>query len=194
MCSEEADIAFVVDTSGGISEEDFKKQVKFVKALASSFDPTYTKHQLGLISYGRNAKMEVSFKDKVDREEFEKAVDRMPHTKSRPRLDKALKLASSKLFTAKGGIRSGKKKAMIIFTDGKKSPDPKAVPLKDVIEPLKQLDVQIYAVAIKSQLDQKELTKELAHWFTVFDFDLLANMVELIELTTCRIPAPSPGK
>ena len=196
-CSEEADLAFVVDTSGSISDENFKKQVDFVKALASSFDPTSTKHQLGLISYSTNAQMEVSFKDKADREEFEKAVDRMPHTKGRTRLDKALKLASSQLFTANGGIRSAKSKAMIILTDGRQSQDPDTVPLIEAVRPLKQLGVRIYAVAISSELDMKELyelTERKADVFIVSGFDDLANMANDIALKTCRIPAPSPGK
>jgi len=101
-CSEDADLAFVVDTSGSISDENFKKQKDFIKVLASSFDPILAEHQLGLISYSSDAQMEVSFQDKADRKEFEQAVDLIPHTKGRTRLDKALKLASSRLFTEIG--------------------------------------------------------------------------------------------
>lgn len=196
-CSEEADVAFVVDTSGSISDENFKKQKDFVKSLASSFDPTSTKHQLGLISYSSNAQMEVSFTDKADRKEFEEAVDRVPHTKGRTRLDKALKLASSQLFTTEGGARSGQPKAMIILTDGKQSQDPDTVPLQDAVRPLKKLGVRIYAIAIGDDVDLNELyevTESKEDVFTVSDFDDLANMANDIALKSCRIAAPSEGK
>lgn len=193
-CSEEADLAFVVDTSGSISDENFQKQKDFVKALASSFDPTSTEHQLSLISYSTNAQLEVSFKNKTDRKEFEEAVDRVTHTKGRTRLDKALKLASAHLFTASGGTRPDKRKIMIILTDGRQSQDPDTVALQDAVLPLKQLGVKIYAVAIGSEVDLNELhqmTDSKEEVFPVSDFDDLANMANDIALKSCRVSALS---
>lgn len=194
-CSEEADLAFVLDTSGSISDENFKKQKNFVKALASSFDPSSTKHQLGLISYSNDAQMEVSFKEKADRKTFEEAIDRVPHKKGRTRLDKALKLASSQLFTANGGIRPGQRKVMIILTDGRQSQDPDTVPLQDAVRPLKQLGVRIYAVAIGDEVDLPDLlpVTDSKDVFTVSDFDDLANMANDIALKTCRVTALAQG-
>ncbi|XP_078377620.1 SCO-spondin-like [Oculina patagonica] len=195
-CSDDADLAFVVDTSGSISDENFKKQKDFVKVLASSFDPTLAQHQLGLISYSSDAQMEVSFQDKADRKEFERAVDLIPHTKGRTRLDKALKLASSQLFTSSGGSRSGKRKIMIILTDGRQSQDPDTVALKVAVLPLKQLGVRVYTVAIGDEVDLKELhqvTERNEDVFPVSDFADLANMANDIALKTCRVRALSQG-
>lgn len=196
-CSEEADLAFVVDTSGSITDENFKKQKDFVKALASSFDPTSTKHQLGLISYSTDARLELTFKDKADGAEFDKAVGRVPHTKGRTRLDKALTLASSTLFTADGGTRPDKRKVMIILTDGRQSQDPDTVPLQDAARSLQQLGVKIYAVAIGDEVDLKELhdmTDNREDVFPVNDFDNLANMANDIALQSCRVSALSQGR
>lgn len=195
-CSEDADLAFVVDTSGSISDENFQKQKDFIKVLASSFDPILADHQLGLISYSSDTQMEVSFQDKADRKEFEQAVDRIPHTKGRTRLDKALELASTRLFTASGGTRSGKRKIMIILTDGRQSQDPDTVPLTDAVLPLRQVGVRIYTVAIGDEVDLKELyqvTERNEDVFPVSDFDDLANMANDIALNTCRVKAPSQG-
>lgn len=195
-CSEDADLAFVVDTSGSISDENFQKQKDFIKVLASSFDPILADHQLGLISYSSDTQMEVSFQDKADRKEFERAVDRIPHTKGRTRLDKALELASTRLFTASGGTRSGKRKIMIILTDGRQSQDPDTVPLTDAVLPLRQVGVRIYTVAIGDEVDLKELyqvTERNEDVFPVSDFDDLANMANDIALNTCRVKAPSQG-
>ena len=195
-CSEDADLAFVVDTSGSISDENFKKQKDFIKVLASSFDPILAEHQLGLISYSSDAQVEVSFQEKADRKQFEQAVDLIPHTKGRTRLDKALELASSRLFTASGGTRSGKRKIMIVLTDGRQSQDPDTVPLKDAVLPLRQLGVRIYAVAIGDEVDLKELhqvSERNEDVFPVSDFDDLANMANDIALNTCRVKLPSQG-
>lgn len=165
--------------------------------LASAFDPTLSKHQLGLISYSSDAQMEVSFQEKADPKEFEEALDRVPHTKGRTRLDKALKLASSQLFTASGGARSGQRKVMIILTDGRQSQDPDTVPLQEAVRPLRQLGVRIYTVAIGDEVDLKELyqvTERNEDVFPVSDFADLANMANDIALKTCRVTALSPGK
>ena len=195
-CSKDADLAFVVDTSGSISDENFKKQKDFIKVLASSFDPILAEHNLGLISYSSDAQMEVSFQDKADRKEFEKAVDLIPHTKGRTRLDKALKVASSRLFTASGGTRSEKRKIMVVLTDGRQSQDPDTVPLQEAVLPLRQLGVRIYTVAIGDEVDLKELyqvTERNEDVFPVSDFDDLANMANDIALKTCRVKALSQG-
>ena len=196
-CSDDADLAFVVDTSGSITDENFKKQQDFVKVLASAFDPNLAKHQLGLISYSSNAQMEVSFQEKADRKEFEQAVERIKHTKGRTRIDKALKLASSQLFTSSGGSRSGKRKIMIILTDGRQSQDFDTVPLKEAVLPLRQLGVRIFAVAIGNEVDLKELynvTERNEDVFPVSDFADLANMANDIALKACRIRASSQSK
>ena len=196
-CSAEADLAFVVDTSGSITDENFKKQKDFVKALASSFDPTAASHQLALISYSGDAQAEVSFKDKNDYKDFEKAIDRVPHSKGRTRLDKALELASSQLFTASGGTRPSKRKVMIILTDGRQSKDYDNVPLTVAVRPLRELGVRIFAVAIGDEVDLSELnqmTDSKDDVIPVSDFDDLANMANDVALKSCRVTAHSPGK
>ena len=195
-CSKQADLTFVVDTSGSISNENFRKQKDFVKALASAFDPSTTKHQLSLISYSTNAQIELSFKDSADLVKFKNVVDRMPHTKGRTRLDKALKLASSQLFTDNGGVNSGKQKTMVILTDGRQSQDPGSVPLKDAVRPLKQQGVRIYVVAVSSELDLKELyelTEKEEDVFTVIDFDDLAKMSNDTVQKICRVSSSLQG-
>lgn len=196
-CSERADLAFIVDTSGSITDENFKKQKDFVKAIASSFDPSTTNHQLGLISYSTNARMQVSFKDNTKLEEFEKAVDSMLHIKGRTRLDNALKLATSQLFNPNDEINSGQRKSVIILTDGRQSQDPGAVPLQDAVRPLRQLGVRIYVVAVSSELDLEELyqlTEKKDDVFTTSYFDDLAKMANDVARETCRLVAPIKGK
>ena len=191
-CSKQADLAFVVDTSGSISNENFRKQKDFVKALASAFDPSATKHQLGLISYSTNAQIEFSFKDSADLVKFKNVVDRMTHKKGRTRLDKALKLASSQLFTDNGGVNSGKQKTMVILTDGRQSQDPGSIPLKDAV----QQGVRIYVVAVSSDLDPKELyklTEKEEDVFTVIDFDDLAKMANDTAQKICHVSPSLQG-
>lgn len=196
-CAEEADLVFVLDTSGSITDENFEKQKNFVKALASSFDPAATSHQLALMSYSGDAQIEVTFKNKTIQKDFEKAIDRVSHSKGRTRLDKALQLASSQLFAASGGSRPSVRKVMIVLTDGRQSQDFDTVPLSVAVRPLRQLGVKIYAVAIGDEVDLGELnqiTDSRDDVISVSDFDDLANMASDVASKSCRVVALSPGK
>lgn len=191
-CSDDTDVAFVVDTSGSISDENFVKQKDFIKVLASAFDPSIEDHQLGLISYSSDAQVEVSFRDKADAAQFESAVDRVPHTKGRTRLDKALALAATQMFSTSGGTRSGKRKIMVILTDGRQSQDPDTIPLQEAVSPLRKLGVRVYTVAIGDEVDLNELyqvTEGKDDVFPVSDFANLANMATDIALKTCKVKA-----
>ena len=195
-CSDDTDVAFVVDTSGSISDENFVKQKDFIKVLASAFDPSIEDHQLGLISYSSDAQVEVSFRDKANAAQFESAVDRVPHTKGRTRLDKALALAATQVFSTSGGTRSGKRKIMVILTDGRQSQDPDTIPLQEAVSPLRKLGVRVYTVAIGDEVDLNELyqvTEGKEDVFPVSDFANLANMATDIALKTCKVK-PFQGK
>ena len=196
-CSESADVAFVVDTSGSIGEENFKKEKEFVKAVASSFDTVSTDFQLGLITYSTDAQLQVSFRDNLGPNSFDTVVDNLLYTMGRTRIDKALTLASSELFTTKGGARPGKRKALIILTDGRQSQTSDSVTLKEAIVPLQKLGVRIYTVAIGREVDLEELqqlTERKEDVFSVDDFDDLLNKANEVALKSCKIIALAPGK
>ena len=68
-------------------------------------------------------------------ENLKKLVASIPYLKGSTATDKALKLASSELFTESGGDRPDKPNVLLIFTDGKA--DLETEPFSTVLPPLK---------------------------------------------------------
>ncbi|KAM7440987.1 hypothetical protein ABFA07_009879 [Porites harrisoni] len=152
LCVEKADIAFLMDASESMTEDDFEKQKNFVIKVAESFYMAPKTTQFALVTYSSTATMHIRFKDHFKRDSFNAVVKGLPFAAGGTRFDRALKLAAEEVFTAKGGTRVGVPKVMIILTDGRQSNDYDAVPIQDAVLPLRQRSVQIHAVAIELYL------------------------------------------
>lgn len=105
-----------MDSSGSIGDTDYQKEKDFVKSLASTFILSRRNTQAGVIIYSDDAQMYSTFGQYPDIERFKRAVDSLPYLRKRTRIDKALKLASTNLFTSQGGARPDKEDIMVILT------------------------------------------------------------------------------
>lgn len=198
LCVEKADIAFLMDASESMTEDDFEKQKNFVIKVAESFYMAPKTTQFALVTYSSTATMHIRFKDHLKRDSFNAVVKGLPFAAGGTRFDRALKLAAEEVFTAKGGTRVGVPKVMIILTDGRQSNDYDAVPIQDAVLPLRQLSVQIHAVAIGSQVNRLQLRKLVTQEgdiFSIKDFDSLVNKSRQLATKTCgTITSPPSGK
>lgn len=198
LCVEKADIAFLMDASESMTEDDFEKQKNFVMKVAESFYMAPKTTQFALVTYSSTATMHIRFKDHFNRDSFNAVVKGLPFAAGGTRFDRALKLAAEEVFTAKGGARVGVPKVMIILTDGRQSNDYDAVPIQDAVIPLRQLSVQIHAVAIGSQVNRLQLRKLVTKEgdiFSIKDFDSLVNESRQLATKTCgTITSPPSGK
>ena len=75
--------------------------------------------QIGLVLYGADAKVVSPLSSNLYR--FQKSVEKLHHKQEIKRMDKALQLASNKLFAKTGGARDGVNKFCLVITDGKNS-------------------------------------------------------------------------
>ena len=187
-----------MDASESMTEEDFGKQKNFVIKVAESFHMAPQTTQIALVTYSSTAKLHIRFRDHLNQDSFQTVVQHLPFAAGGTRFDKALKLAAEDVFTAQSGARAGVPKVMIILTDGRQSNDIDAVPIQDAVQPLRQLSVQIHAVAIGSQVNRAELHKLVVKEgdiFSIKDFDNLVNKSRQLATRTCDIiTRPPPGK
>lgn len=187
-----------MDASESMTEEDFEKQKNFVIKVAESFYMAPKTTQFALVTYSSTAKLHIRFKDHLNQDSFKTVVQHLPFAAAGTRFDRALKLAAEDVFTAEGGARAGVPKVMIILTDGRQSHDYDAIPIQDAVLPLRQLSVQIHAVAIGSQVNRVELRKLVGTEEDIFNikgFDNLVDKSRQLATKTCGIiTRPPPGK
>ena len=101
-CDSICDIGFLLDASGSIVKEDYIKQKTFVTSVARHLGISRHGPHYGVILFDYYARLNITFDQFYDQKSFERGVMNLKHPGSVTRIDKALKLAYDKLFTAKG--------------------------------------------------------------------------------------------
>ena len=143
-----------------------------------------TQVNAAVVLFSTRASVQLHFSKKFKLELFNSVIDRLFHERGITRIDKALLLTASSVFTALAGSRPRVPKISILITDGKNSPSPDNVPLSNASEPLRQKGVRIFAVGIGKHVDLQELLeiterKEDVFLVTSF-FSLLGEVDRLV--------------
>jgi hypothetical protein len=93
--------------------------------------------------------------DSVDQVMY--AIDQLPHYKSDTRIDKALEVAKSDLFSLNGKVRTRRPMVLVVFYDGDVTnniPD-----LESIAAPLKNYGVKIVAISVGPELNLYQIEK-----------------------------------
>jgi collagen type VI alpha len=178
-----------MDASNSIGEADFQKERDFVHSLAAAFTFGRNETAAGVITYSDEASLNIPLGSHISADRFRQAVESIPYILGRTRIDKALKLASTDIFSERGGTRPGFPKLMVILTDGVQTPDPDAIPLGEAVIPLQTKGVTIFAVGVGSKINRNELRSMVQRdddVFTATDFDDLLRKAYQISERTCE--------
>lgn len=198
QCTQKSDVAFVIDSSGSISRRNFQKEKDFVKEVASTFKMGPDQSQIAVISYSDDAQIDVKFGQYSNVNDFNAAVDSVKHQRQRTRIDKALHLAATRLFTPKGGARPNVAKVMVILTDGKQTVMSDSKTLDVAVRPLQDMNVTIFAVGVGNAIDIGELLllvgNNVENLFRAQNFNELAKDSLRVASQTCKRIKPPTGE
>ncbi|KAL9978387.1 hypothetical protein ACROYT_G015895 [Oculina patagonica] len=122
-CHQIMDIAILGDISQSMKKADRHQLVEIVNALVDKLGVSAAGNHFGLVTFGDRATVHHNFSNtnyhnaKNLKSSVADALKVVPKREG-TRTDMALNLASTKLFTEKGGDRPNAKNVMLIFTDG----------------------------------------------------------------------------
>ena len=154
--------------------------------------------QIAVISYSDNARVDIRFGEYSNVNDFNAAVDRVRHQRQRTRIDKALDLANTQVFTSGGGTRPDVAKVMVILTDGKQTVTSDSKTLDVAVRPLLEKNVTVFAVGVGKGFDINELLLLVGdsadHLFRAENFDELAKDSLQVAAQTCKRINPPAGK
>lgn len=179
-CKNIVDIAFIVDSSGSVGKY-YEDEKFFVKRIATRFKIIEQGTHGGVVLFSSHGyiRTEIKFTEFLTTNTFNDAVQNLPFYGYMTRIDKALELAHTELYTEKGKTRPYVKKLLFLITDGKQNPDQiGGSPLNPSTqaEKLHRSNVQVYAVGVGSKVNITELegiTKDPKKVFRVSDFKQL---------------------
>ena len=143
-----------MDSSGSISNDEYKKAKEFLKIIGKSFDIAPTRSRSAIVTYSSNATIMSTFSEHLTERDFAKTVDNMPHEKGQRRIDLALTLAGKNVFPH---ARPGISKVAILLATGPQTTTISALDLHKASRPLRQDGVRILAVGVGRYLDHQEL-------------------------------------
>ncbi|XP_066207920.1 collagen alpha-6(VI) chain [Saccopteryx leptura] len=187
ICAEEAckemkaDIMFLVDSSGSIGPENFKKMKTFMKNLVSKSQIGADGVHVGVVQFSDVNKEEFQLNTYRSQSEISDAIDRMAHLEQTTMTGSALTFVSQYFSPAKGA-RPSVRKFLILITDGEAHDI-----VKDPAVALRQEGVIIYSVGVfgsnVTQLEEISGRPEMV--FYVENFDILQHIEDDLVFGIC---------
>lgn len=160
-CTPEADVAFLMDSSGSISRSNYGKMKTFVARLAAQFRISPSGSRAAVVLYSTTASTVIRFGAYTSAETFETAVQRLRHERGYTRIDLALGTAYFDLFRTRVNTRFLVPKIAFVLTDGEQTTTSGYTPLDRAALTLKNVGVRIIAIGIGSKVNKDEL-KQIA--------------------------------
>uniref|UniRef100_A0A3Q3IYS6 VWFA domain-containing protein n=1 Tax=Monopterus albus TaxID=43700 RepID=A0A3Q3IYS6_MONAL len=179
---DEADIFFLMDDSGSITNPDFYDMKKFIIEFVSNFriGPQYVR--TGLVKYSDTPTLVFDVTAYSDKSTVQKAVENIMHAGGGTMTGAALSSMEQHLKRAKSTRGYVVPEYLIVITDGE-STDPVKAPAKK----LRDLGVIIYAIGVKdsNQTQLLEIAGDLKRTYFVRNFDALRSINSTIITDIC---------
>lgn len=141
MCPTE--VAFILDSSNSIKDEDFNDEKEIVKKIVMDLDIASDKNRAALVLFGTSPTLEARLGQYETAYRFQEVLEKLPKMGERTRIDRALNVAENQIFPE---ARQGVYKIAIILTDGVQSTG--AQGLRRSSKPLRDAGVRVIAVGI----------------------------------------------
>lgn len=188
------DIAFILDSSGSITHDEYIEVKSFAKRVMKTFDIGPRKTHPAIMIYNDEARIAHRFGEILSHEDFDMKLDALPHLRGKTRIDLALSKAARELFSWAGGMRvqSDVQKVAIVITDGRQTPAPDGIGLDQASAGLIVQGVKVLSIGIGDNVDQDELSKMVdkpdRHIFMSKSYKALRIQLATIARESCSLP------
>ncbi|CAG2242493.1 unnamed protein product [Mytilus edulis] len=189
-CSNQpADIGFLIDESGSVGEENFKKNLDFVKQFVDVFDIGNSAVKISTFAFHTSMGNGFHFSCCNDKASIKSNVDNISYNWGGENFEMALAFARKNMFQSVNGARDFSLKILIFFTDGRSA-------VQDGGNSLHQLGVIVYAVGVGGNVDRNQLDKIATNQSYVFMAssyaDLVGQVYRDIKSKTCTDVLTNP--
>ncbi|KAL8563135.1 hypothetical protein ACOMHN_022064 [Nucella lapillus] len=118
-CKGQADIIFVLDSSGSVGTTNFKRMLSFVKGMAGRFQLGPKDVRIGVTTFSNSFRSHILLRSYSNHASFNRAVSRIPYSGGGTKTAEALNSLRRYIFSSGAGHRSGVPKLAVVVTDGK---------------------------------------------------------------------------
>ncbi|XP_037128809.1 collagen alpha-1(XIV) chain [Syngnathus acus] len=187
VCKEaKADLAFLVDGSWSIGDDNFMKITNFLYNAIGSLDqigPDGT--QVAICQFSDDARTEVQLSSHGNKEALLEAIQRIRYKGGNTKTGRAIKHVKESIFTSDAGARRGVPKVLVVLTDGRSQDD-----VNKVSKEMQMDGYIIFAIGF-ADADYGELVNIASkpsdrHVFFVDDLDAVKKIEEQLITFVCE--------
>lgn len=196
-CQGFADVVILLDSSGSIGEENFRKQLDFVSGVVSSFQlssgQARSGYQFSVVSFSQAVKEEFNLNRYRTQQQLRDAIRAIPFMGENTDTHKALEFALRDAFRSDKGGRYGAVKIVVVITDGRSNMPTET---ENMANEVRKMGAMIVSIGIGNDVDPDELRKISAsdsNVFRVENFDVLSTITDTVEKRTCDITIDQGG-
>ena len=168
----DADIIFLVDSSTGVSSQQFDMEKQFVGRMARYFIVSPLGPRAAFVSYSTTSYTVISFSGYTSTGDFRLKINSAPFLGGRRRIDQAL-IHAAKLFqeTGRVGLR-----IVILLTAGNYYMGPGANSMSSVMSSMHSLDAHIYVIGIGSYFTPSMFTPMVRGPADIFELPSFSDL------------------
>ncbi|KAK2844342.1 hypothetical protein Q5P01_011001 [Channa striata] len=187
VCKEaKADLAFLVDGSWSIGDDNFMKITRFLYSTMGSLDligPDGT--QVAIAQFSDDARTEFQLSSHSNKETLLEAIQRIRYKGGNTKTGRAIKHVKESIFTPEAGARRGIPKVLVVLTDGRSQDD-----VNKVSKDMQMEGYIIFAIGF-ADADYGELVNIASkpserHVFFVDDLDAVKKIEEQLITFVCE--------
>ncbi|XP_075127393.1 collagen alpha-6(VI) chain-like [Leptodactylus fuscus] len=190
VCKAEADICFLIDSSGSIGSDEFDKMKDFMVSIIDDFDIDSGKVNVGVAQFNESFKMEFKLKTYQDKETLKNKIKTITWMTGNTLIGGALEQTNFALLSPANNSRINEKvqQILIVITDGD-SQDKVAQPA----EVLRSKGIFTYAIGVGrvSETQLLEIAGTPDRRFSVHNFDALKRIKKSLVENIC---SPKPAE
>ncbi|XP_071091672.1 uncharacterized protein [Haliotis cracherodii] len=193
LCGSQADIVFMLDSSGSVGSSNFNLLLTFVKSIVQDFDVASNKIRIGVEKFSSRPYLEFHLNQYSNKQDVLNAVTNIKYVSGGTNTGDALKYLQDNMFNTKNGDRPGVPNIAIIITDGRSN---KPDQTKTFAKAARDKGTQVFSVGVGKGISMAELNEmasdpDSAHVMSVDDFSKLPQIKALFAKKACAVIPPS---
>ncbi|XP_076457342.1 uncharacterized protein LOC143291387 [Babylonia areolata] len=186
-CDNPMDIAFIVDSSGSISDADFALSLDFVAKVVQSLDvPSVVR--VSAVIFADIPTVEFTFGTHSSKVDTVTAIRNIQRTSGGTATELALDVTRGSIFTAQAGARASAKRVAVLITDGQSYNTTSTAIQADRLR--REAGAVVFAIGVGgydlSELHAIASDPPCSHTYTMGDFSAIQNIIYEIERSTCK--------
>lgn len=181
------DIVFVLDSSGSIKIDNWRRLLSFTKNVTEGFKIGPANTQVGVVVYGNKAKGVFNLNEYQDKDSLGNAIDNIRYLNQNTNTSGGIRVMHEQMFRQENGDRSNAPNIAIVITDGESTYDKdKTIPEANIA---RQKNIIVIAIGIGSQTSQIELegiaNKPSSKFVQQADFNTLDSIRRTVVDAAC---------